>query len=169
MCIRDRGDAAVIHVGQASRDAQQRTLAAAARTEQHEELAGLNLQRGVVDDRRAVIAVSYTHLLEAWSRPARISPARARRNAGTPPRVVSGRSARGRALCSRASGRILAGRESHARRARGARSDRCQRRGWRCRWLAQAVRVWPLSLIHIWPMRSATSRSATTGRASQRP
>src|SRR5580693_5747611 len=51
-----KGDAAVIHVGQPSRDAQQRTLAATARTEQHEELTRLNLQRGVVDHRRAVIA-----------------------------------------------------------------------------------------------------------------
>ena len=51
------GNPSVVDVGQSGRDTQQRTLAAAARSEKHEELAGFNLQGGVVDDRRAVVAL----------------------------------------------------------------------------------------------------------------
>ena len=50
-----QGDAAVIDAGQPGDRAQQRALAAAARAEQHEELALADFQRNVVDDRRALI------------------------------------------------------------------------------------------------------------------
>ena len=48
-------DAAVIDAGQPGDRAQQRALAAAAGAEQHEELALADLERDVVDDRRALI------------------------------------------------------------------------------------------------------------------
>ena len=49
-------DAAVIDAGQAGNSAQQRALAAAARPEQHEELAARDLERDVVDDGHAAVA-----------------------------------------------------------------------------------------------------------------
>ena len=50
-------DAAVIDLGQAGDRAQQRALAAAARSEQHEKLAVLDVERDVVDDGLVLIAL----------------------------------------------------------------------------------------------------------------
>jgi hypothetical protein len=50
-------DPAVLDRRQAGEGAQQGALAAAARAEQHEELARRDVQRDVVDDRRAVVAL----------------------------------------------------------------------------------------------------------------
>jgi hypothetical protein len=49
------GDAAVVHAGQARDGAQQRTLAAAARAQQHIELAVADVQRDIVDDGGALV------------------------------------------------------------------------------------------------------------------
>src|SRR5262249_14995194 len=57
-----KGDAPVVDVGQAGGNAQQCALAAAARSEQHKKLTGLDLQRSVVDDRCAVVTLG--NLLE---------------------------------------------------------------------------------------------------------
>ena len=48
-------NAAVVDLDEAGDGAQQRALAAAARAEQHEELALLDLERDVVDDRQRLI------------------------------------------------------------------------------------------------------------------
>jgi hypothetical protein len=50
-------DAAVLDVGQAGEGAQQRALAAAAGAEQHEELARGDVERDVVDDGPALVAL----------------------------------------------------------------------------------------------------------------
>ena len=50
-------NAPAIDAGQAGDGAQDRTLAAAARPEQHEELARGDFQRDVADDRNALIAL----------------------------------------------------------------------------------------------------------------
>ena len=55
-------DPAVVDLGEAGNGAQQRALAAAARAEQHQEFALLDLQRNVVDDRDGLIPLG--HLVE---------------------------------------------------------------------------------------------------------
>ena len=52
-----QGDAPVIDAGEPGNRAQQRALAAAARSEQHEELPVADVERDVVDDRRAAVVL----------------------------------------------------------------------------------------------------------------
>ncbi len=50
---------AVVDLGQPGNGAQQRALAAAARAEQHQELALADVQGNVVDDRDALVPLGY--------------------------------------------------------------------------------------------------------------